>query len=141
MDTHINHLIAQELERRDAKATIERQAHQIAALEKTVTQQGAQLAELAQAFEALIQGVISGVCPATAKRPQIVNSIASLRNIDGEAKVGQVFDVLVGGSNGRETHEVVSVDARGRILQTRVLSGPTVFVVPDVHRIRDVSID
>ena len=50
--------------------------------------------------------------------------------------MGEFFRV-----GGRETHEVVSVDTRGRILQTRVLSGPTVFVVPDVHRIRDVGID
>jgi hypothetical protein len=105
-------------------------------LESQVSAQGQGIAELRHALDALVAGVLQGICPKTAQRPQIVSSLSSLRNVSGLAKVGQLFDVLVGGSNGRELHEVTAVNASGQIMSTKVLEGSTVFVVPQVHTVR-----
>ncbi len=105
-------------------------------LESKVSAQEQGIAELRHALDALVAGVLQGICPKTAQRPQIVSSLSSLRNVSGLAKVGQLFDVLVGGSNGRELHEVTAVNANGQIMSTKVLEGSTVFVVPQVHTVR-----
>ncbi len=114
---------------KDLETALATQSQNIDTLRKTVD-------ELRQALDAMVTNVLHGVCPQTAQRPQTVNSIASLRSVLDTVKVGQLFDVLVGGSNGRELHEVTAVNAQGQILTTRVLEGPETFVVPGVHVIR-----
>ncbi len=105
-------------------------------LESKVHAHAQDLAELRHALDAMVTGVLQGICPKTAQRPQIVSSLASLRNVSGMARVGQLFDVLVGGSNGRELHEVSAVNASGQIMNTKVIDGSAVFVVPQVHSVR-----
>jgi hypothetical protein len=120
----------QERERmRSLESKVRAQEQGIADLHRTTN-------ELRHALDALVAGVLRGICPVTAHQPQVVNSLAGLRNVSGVVNVGQLFDVLVGGSNARELHEVTAVNASGQILSTKVLEGPTAFAVPQMHTVR-----
>lgn len=130
---HIQQAVAAEIDRRERAAAAEKR---MADLEASVQAQGGVIASLWQAVEAFCSRIEWGVCPVTLKAPQVVNSIASLRSIDGRARTGQRLVVTVGGSNGPELHEVTEVDNEGRIVQTLVIKGSDVFVVQKSHLVR-----